>query len=354
METAACKPAKPGRCFFCYRIRLEKTAVYAAQNGYDAFSTSLLISPYQQHDVIRRMGEELAAHYKVKFFYRDFRPLFREGQAEARALGLYRQKYCGCEYSIAEKNNPGLLHEAPAVTDASVAVHPFFRRLALLTGAGVLQKLEKTKVLVFGAGGVGSWCAEALVRSGIGEIGLVDCDTVAESNVNRQIQATSRTQGRLKVDALKERLLEINPQCTITALGKMFSRENASEFNLEKADYIIDAIDTMPHKLDLIELSCKAGVRFFSSMGMALRIDPTRIRTAGIWETNGCALARAVRQGLRKRGFADSFTVVYSEEAPLPAVSEAAAGINGSSITVTAPAGMALASLVLRDCMGTA
>jgi tRNA A37 threonylcarbamoyladenosine dehydratase len=237
-------------------------------------------------------------------------------------------------------------------------VNPLFQRFALITGAEVLEKLTHTSVLVFGVGGVGSWCAEALVRSGIGRIGIVDYDTVCASNVNRQVQATSSTLGCVKVDVLKQRLLEINPDCEVTAWGKLFSRESARDFVLEKADYVIDAIDNLTHKLDLIETTYAAGVTLFSSMGMAWKMDPTRITTGGIWETHGCPLARLVRQGLRKRGFSGSFTVVYSEERvkrydenadsadeELP---EGKKIINGSVVTVTASAGMVLASLVLR------
>ncbi|MCL1836519.1 MAG: tRNA threonylcarbamoyladenosine dehydratase [Treponema sp.] len=244
-------------------------------------------------------------------------------------------------------------------------IDPLFQRLALITGEAVLEKLWRTAVLVFGLGGVGSWCAEALVRSGVGRIGIVDCDTVCASNVNRQVQASSRTLGRGKAEALRERLLEINPRCEVAARETIFSRENAANFGIGQADYVIDAIDTMPHKLDLIETAYAAGVCLFSSMGMAQKIDPTRIRTAGIWDTRGCPLARLVRSGLRRRGFAGSFTAVYSDER-LPRRDEIAVGnegagqqpgggkiINGSAVTVTASAGMALAALVLRDIINT-
>jgi len=345
----------PGRCGVCYQLRLEKTAAFAAEHGFDTFSTSLLISPYQQHETIQRLGEKLAAKYGVAFLYRDFRPLFRKGQSSARSLGLYMQKYCGCIFSEKERyeKNP---NPKPQTSNPDL-----FQRLALLTGPDVPEKLKQTNVLIFGVGGVGSWCAEALVRSGVGKIGIVDFDTVNASNVNRQVQATSRTIGLSKVEVLKQRLLEINPECEVTVWAKNFSLETSAEFGIEKADYAIDAIDTFPHKLDLIEFFYNSGVTFFSSMGMALKIDPTRIKTGSIWESRGCALARLVRQGLRKRGFTGSFTVVYSDEPPINAGQNPSgqnidkgdlAGkkrINGSCVTVTAPAGMALASLVLRD-----
>ncbi|MDR0289778.1 MAG: epoxyqueuosine reductase QueH [Treponema sp.] len=325
----------PKRCELCYRMRLERAAAFSAENGFDAFSTSLLISPYQNHDAIRSIGEELAARHGLQFFYKDFRPLFRQGQNKARALGLYMQKYCGCMFSINEKN--------VKKSDNNFDVDPLFQRLALLIGTGTLKKLAQASVLVVGVGGVGSWCAEALVRSGIGRIGIVDFDTVCASNVNRQLQATSRTLGTTKVEVLKQRLLEINPRCEVSAWEKVFSKETAAEFGIETMDYVIDAIDSIEHKLDLIETAYTAGVKLFSSMGMARKLDPTRIKTADIWETQACPLARLVRQGLRKRGFTGNFTAIYSDEL---------LGENkGSVVTVTASAGMVLASLVLRNIM---
>jgi tRNA A37 threonylcarbamoyladenosine dehydratase/predicted adenine nucleotide alpha hydrolase (AANH) superfamily ATPase len=327
---------KPQRCEICYRMRLERTAAFAAENGFDTFSTSLLISPYQNHDAIRRIGEELAKQYGVKFFYRDFRPLFRQGQNQARALGLYMQKYCGCMFSQEERHHRRTENEAADDTN-------YFQRLALLTGTDVLAKLASTRVLVVGVGGVGSWCAEALVRSGIGKIGIVDFDTVCASNVNRQIQATSQTLGSSKVEVLKQRLLEINPRCEVRAWEKVFSKETSVEFGIKTTDYVIDAIDSIEYKLDLIEAACNSGVKLFSSMGMARKIDRTRIKIADIWKTNNCPLARLVRQGLRARGFNGNFTTIYSDE-PLGEQ-------KGSIVTVTASAGMLLASLVIRNIM---
>jgi tRNA A37 threonylcarbamoyladenosine dehydratase len=227
---------------------------------------------------------------------------------------------------------------------------------------------------------VGSWCAEALVRSGIGQIDIVDSDRVCVTNINRQVQATSRTVGLSKTETLKERLLEINPRCAVSPWERVFRRENAEGFGLERADYCVDAIDSLTYKLDLIEYAATAGVRFFSSMGMAQKLDPTRIKTAGVWDTRGCPLARLVRQGLRKRGFTGTFTAVYSDErlplhGEIPVSCGSALGgaclcprgntgpgkepsvdwcgakkvINGSAVTVTAVAGMVLASLVIRD-----
>jgi tRNA A37 threonylcarbamoyladenosine dehydratase len=260
-----------------------------------------------------------------------------------------------------------------------MAINPVFQRLALLTGPEVLDALGRTRVLVFGVGGVGSWCAEALARSGVGAVDIVDSDTVCVTNINRQVQATSATVGRLKTEVLRERLLEINPCCRVTVFAKVFSRETAPSFGIETADYVIDAIDSLTHKLDLIEYAVRAGTSLYSSMGMAQKLDPTRLKAVDIWETRGCPLARLVRGGLRKRGFTSRFTAVYSDERlPLCNAVTAACGsaqclcssrnnparnrgdapvewcsskkvINGSSVTVTAAAGMILASLVVRD-----
>jgi len=238
-----------------------------------------------------------------------------------------------------------------------------FHRLSLLVGKQTLHALSKTNVMVFGLGGVGSWCAEALVRSGVGHITLVDFDLVEISNINRQIQATSKTLGQEKSKTLKERLKDINPECNITAINKYFSQKTSKDFDIPGADYIIDAIDSMESKLELIENAVHCGRTLFSSMGMARKLNPALIRTDSIWKSKGCALARHVREGLRKRGFEGDFTVVYSEEKqPVyngvnkELIDEAQGSglqtskkIIGSAVTVTASAGMILASLVIND-----
>jgi tRNA A37 threonylcarbamoyladenosine dehydratase len=240
-------------------------------------------------------------------------------------------------------------------------------------GKETLAVLKETAVLVVGLGGVGSWAAEALVRSGIGRITIVDSDSVCVTNINRQVQALPATVGLPKAAALMKRLLDINPRCEVRAFNQVFSQKTAGLFELEKAAYVIDAIDTLTCKLDLIEFAAalaleRGGPRLFSSMGMACRLDPVRLRTADIWDTTGCPLARLVRQGLRKRGFTGGFTVVYSDEEPVSGGDGTFCGtsrclcsnkdtewcsskksINGSSVTVTASAGMILASLVIRD-----
>ena len=351
------------RCAKCCRMRMEKTASFAKKNGFTSFSTTLLISPYQNHDEIKKTAEEMAERYRIDFFYRDFRPLFREGQVTARAAGMYMQKYCGCIFSEEERYLKKKNEKAEIISHIkrqSQIPQSYFDRLTLLTGKDGFEKLKSSSALVFGLGGVGSWTAEALVRSGIGKIGIIDNDIICPSNVNRQVQATSLTLGLPKAACLKKRLLEINPECEITAFDEIFCLETAEDFNIKNTDYIIDAIDSINHKLDLIETAVNSKATLFSSMGMALKMDPSKIKTASIWKTDICPLARFVRQGLRKRKFSGDFTAVYSCEqieanhSRMQIVKEGQKTVNGSIVTVTASTGFLLASLVLRDILGGA
>ena len=232
-----------------------------------------------------------------------------------------------------------------------MAENPLFGRLTLLTGQETADALNEARVIVFGLGGVGSWCAEALVRSGIGIISIVDFDTVTVSNINRQAEALNSTLGRLKTEALEERLRDINPSCAIKSFPRAYSKETADLIDISGEDYVIDAIDTIGCKLDLIEAALAAGKQFYSSMGMAQKLDPVQIRTADIWKTSCCPLARLVRQGMKKRNISGHFTAVYSPE-QIPRRVDGDGGkknINGSAVTVTATAGMILAGLVIQD-----
>ena len=174
------------------------------------------------------------------------------------------------------------------------------RRTQLLLGKDNLEKLQSARVLLFGVGGVGSWCAEGLVRSGIRNITIVDSDQVCASNCNRQLMATSRTIGEVKVDALRQRLLEINPDANITAYQKVYNAETAEEFHMEEYDFIIDAIDSLKDKADLIlrATALPNHITFVSSMGAALRRDPFMIRKAEFFKVKGDPLARALRKKL--------------------------------------------------------
>ena len=191
-----------------------------------------------------------------------------------------------------------------------------FRRAELLLGDEAMKRIAEKRVIIFGVGGVGSWCAESLVRSGIRHLTVVDSDRVCITNVNRQLMATMKTVGMVKVDALKERLLSINPKAEITALQKIFTEETAAEFDLGSYDYIIDAIDSLKDKALLILLACQTKAKFFSSMGAALKMDPTRIRVTEFWKVQGDPLARALRNRFKKEKTfpRHKFQCVYSDE----------------------------------------
>ena len=191
-----------------------------------------------------------------------------------------------------------------------------FRRTELLLGDKSMEQLGSKRVIIFGVGGVGSWCAESLVRSGIRHLTIVDSDRVCITNINRQLMATSKTVGQVKVEALKERLLSINPQAEITALQQIFTAETADSFDIGSYDYIIDAIDSLKDKTLLILMATQTEASFFSSMGAALKLDPTRIKTAEFWKVQGDPLARALRKRFKRDGQYPKrkFQCVYSDE----------------------------------------
>ena len=191
-----------------------------------------------------------------------------------------------------------------------------FRRAELLLGQDAVEQIGQKRVIIFGVGGVGSWCAESLVRSGVRQLTIVDSDRVCITNVNRQLLATTKTVGRVKVEVLKERLLDINPSAEITALQKVFCEETAADFHIGEYDYVIDAIDSLKDKALLILMATGAGVKFFSSMGAALKLDPTRIRVAEFWKVQGDPLARALRHRFKRQKCYPSrkFVCVYSDE----------------------------------------
>lgn len=188
--------------------------------------------------------------------------------------------------------------------------------MELLVGEQVMKKTADARVIIFGVGGVGSWCAESLVRSGIRHLTIVDSDRVCITNINRQLMATTKTVGRVKVEVLKERLLEINPNAEIDAQQKIYNEETAGGFNIGSYDYIIDAIDSLKDKALLILEACKTDAVFYSSMGAALKMDVSKIGVAEFWKVKGCPLARALRGKFRKMKVrpAHKFKCVYSEE----------------------------------------
>lgn len=189
-----------------------------------------------------------------------------------------------------------------------------FNRLLRLTGVDNFNKLQNTKVIIFGVGGVGSWCAESLIRSGIVDLTIVDSDLVCITNINRQLQATTKTIGEVKVIALKRRLLEINPDSKINAVEKIYSKDTKSEFNLDLYDYVIDAIDSLSCKVELISHALSSDTTLYSSFGAASKVDPSRVQVSQIWKTYGCPLGRLVRNRLRRAGIHDKFLCVFSDE----------------------------------------
>jgi len=236
-----------------------------------------------------------------------------------------------------------------------------FRRSELLLGSEAMDRIAQKRVIIFGVGGVGSWCAESLVRSGIRHLTIVDSDRVCITNINRQLMATTKTVGQVKVEALKERLLTINPSAEITALQQIFSEESAPNFHLEDYDYIIDAIDSLKDKAALILLACKTKAKLFSSMGAALKLDPTRIKVTEFWKVQGDPLARAIRKKFKHVGQypEKKFQVVYSDEllenrgCP-PDDDEVPSTFNkpqtnGTLAHITAIFGFMLAGLVVQD-----
>ena len=238
-----------------------------------------------------------------------------------------------------------------------------FNRTELLLGADTMKRIQSKRVIIFGLGGVGSWCAECLVREGIMHLTLVDSDKVCVTNCNRQLMATTKTIGEPKVEALRNRLLEINPEADIQALQMNFSKETANDFRIETYDYVIDAIDSLRDKIELILQATKTEAKFYSSMGAALRIDPTKVRVSEFWKIKGDPLAAAMRSSMRRNKLFPErkFLCVHSEEQPLPNLGEALQDgsqtfrkvqTNGSLAHITAIFGMTLAGLVIQDING--
>lgn len=227
-----------------------------------------------------------------------------------------------------------------------------FSRTELLLGAENMQKIQKSNILLFGIGGVGGYVAEGLVRSGIGSITLVDNDVISKSNINRQIIATTETIGKDKVSAAKERMLKINPQCSVIT-KKLFFTPDTSEINFSEYDYVIDAIDTITSKIAIIEKCLQENTPVISCMGTGNKLSPSMLEVADISKTSVCPLARVMRKELKKRGI-QHVKVVYSKEQPISChVQEenSARHIPGSTAFVPAAAGLILASEVIKDIL---
>ncbi len=236
-----------------------------------------------------------------------------------------------------------------------------FNRTIRLVGNDTMDEISQKRVIIFGVGGVGSWCAESLVRSGIEHLTIVDADVVNVTNVNRQLMATTKTVGQVKVEALKQRLLEINPDAQIVARAELYSQETCGTFDLTQFDYIIDAIDSLDCKMHLLLQACRTKAKVFSSMGAALKMDPTKIKVAEFWKVQGCSLARALRDKFKAKNIKPSrkFKAVYSDEllqnqGPVanddgsPAEFHKVA-YNGTMAHAVGIFGFTLAGLVLKD-----
>ena len=218
-----------------------------------------------------------------------------------------------------------------------------------MLGEDAMKRLAGTRVAIFGVGGVGGYALEALVRSGVGEIDVIDFDTVSESNINRQIIATEDSVGKYKVDVCRERALSINSEVKINAIRSFFSVDNADEFDLAKYDYIIDAIDTVSAKIELIVRAQAAGVKIISSMGAGNKLDPTRFEVSDIYKTSVCPLARVMRTELKKRGV-KKLKVVYSKEEPIRrTVVGSGRHAPGSIAFVPSVVGLIIAGEVIKD-----
>ena len=225
-----------------------------------------------------------------------------------------------------------------------------FQRSELLLGSEAMERIAQKRVIIFGVGGVGSWCAESLVRSGIKHLTIVDSDSVCASNINRQLMATTETIGQVKVDVLRQRLLTINPSAEITAIHEFFTAETAERFHLDSYDYIIDAIDSLKDKALLILMACETKATFFASMGAALKLDPTRIKIAEFWKIQGDPLARVLRKRFKRERKYPSrkFLCIYSDE-----LIEPQGEGKGSLVHITAIFGHMLAGLVIQDAVNS-
>lgn len=246
-----------------------------------------------------------------------------------------------------------------------------FSRTELLLGKENMAHLQEARVAIFGIGGVGGYTTEALARSGIGTLDLIDDDRVCLTNINRQIYATRRTVGKYKVDVAKERILEINPEARVNVYKTFYMPDTAEQFDFSAYDYVVDAIDTVTGKLMLVEQANRKGIPIISSMGAGNKMEPTAFQVADIYETSVCPLAKVMRRELKKRGI-KALKVVYSKEKPLEPVEDMAIScrtncicppgtarkctqrrqIPGSNAFVPSVVGLIIAAEVIKDLTG--
>ena len=229
-----------------------------------------------------------------------------------------------------------------------------FSRTELIFGKEAMEKLANSRVAIFGIGGVGGFTAEALARSGVGTLDLIDDDRVCLTNINRQIFATRKTVGKLKIDVAKERLLEINPDMTINTYKTFYMPETAYQFDFTQYDYVVDAIDTVTGKIELVMQAQKCGTPIICSMGAGNKLDPAAFEVSDIYKTEVCPLARVMRYELKKRGV-KKLKVVYSKEKPITPLENVECDVTqkrvtpGSAAFVPSVAGLIIASEVVKD-----
>lgn len=228
-----------------------------------------------------------------------------------------------------------------------------FSRTELLIGSEALKKLENSHIAVFGIGGVGGYIAEALARSGVGKLDIFDNDIVSLTNINRQIIATHKTIGMPKVEAMKQRIADINPSAQVNAYQTFYMPENSSEFDFSKYDYIADAVDTVTAKIEIAVQAQKCGTPLISSMGAGNKLNPAMFEVSDIYKTSVCPLAKVMRRELKARGI-KKLKVVYSKEQPLKPVGEteeisAKRAVPGSTAFVPSVAGLIMASEIIKD-----
>lgn len=227
-----------------------------------------------------------------------------------------------------------------------------FSRTELIYGKEAMERIASSHIAVFGIGGVGGYVVEALARSGVGALDLIDSDKVVTSNLNRQIIATRSTIGRFKVDVASERIADINPHCKVRTFKTFFLPETADRFNFSEYDYVVDAIDTVTGKLTLIENAKAAGVPIISSMGAGNKVNPAAFEVADIYKTSVCPLAKVMRRECKKRGI-KSLKVVYSKEeprTPLELIQEGSRrSIPGSTAFTPSVAGLIIAGEIIND-----
>ena len=226
-----------------------------------------------------------------------------------------------------------------------------FVRTGLLLGESGLHKLETSRIILFGVGGVGGYVAEALARSGVGHIALVDKDVVSESNINRQIIATTKTIGRAKTEVMQERIAQINPDAVVEVYNCFYLPDTAEQFDFTKYDYVVDAVDNVTAKIELVLRAKEAGTPIIASMGAGNKLEPARFEVADIYQTSVCPLAKVMRRELKKRGV-KKLKVVYSKEEPIKNDAPGEDGRRstpGSVAFVPSVAGLIIAGEVIRD-----